>query len=69
MDKVAHNGPMVENTKDNMLMTKNMELAHFSGQMVENIMEVGKMANNTAVDSIISVQVKKRSENGYRESV
>lgn len=60
MDKVAHNGLMVENTKDNMLMTKNMELAHFSGQMVENIMEVGKMANSTAVDSIISVQVKKR---------
>ena len=40
-------GLMVKVTRDNIKMTKNMDMEYINGQMVTYIKVIGKMENNT----------------------
>lgn len=58
---------MVENIKDNFYRTKNMVLEVFTGKMVVNMLEDGKMVNSMVKDSTIWEMGIKRLENGVKE--
>ena len=47
-------GVMVENTKENMLMTKKKEREDLYGLMEESTLEAGRMENNTAMENILT---------------
>jgi hypothetical protein len=57
---------MVDAMKDNINTIKNTALVHFSGLMVENMLETGKMVNSMVeVNTIFQVD-KKKSVNGFK---
>ena len=59
--------PNLENTKDLMLMIKNMDLENFNGQMVVYIRVIGRMVGNMVEVYIEVVIIKREKGNGKME--
>lgn len=64
MDMEYWHGMMVDHIKDNIYMIGKMGMESLNGQMEENILEIGKMANNMEEDSIVFKMDKLKLENG-----
>ena len=64
MDMESSRGPMVENMKESMLMTKNKEKECFNGLMEGSILVVGIMGNNMVREFIFLRVVMKEKESG-----
>ena len=58
---------MVEDTKGNMKMIKNMGKGRLFGQMAESMREAGKMGNKMELVFILEVTVKDVKVNGKKE--
>ena len=67
MVKVNSLGLMVEDTKGNMKMIKNMGKGRLFGQMAESMREAGKMGNKMELVFILEVTVKDVKVNGKKE--
>jgi hypothetical protein len=50
-----------------MILLGNMDMVFSSGQMAENIKDIGKMENSMAKESTLDQMARKEKENGRRE--
>jgi len=50
-----------------MILLGSMDMVFSSGQMAENIKDIGKMENSMAKESTLDQMVRKEKENGRRE--
>lgn len=60
-------GLMEDHMKENISMTRSMDLGHLFGRMVVNMLGNGKMANNMEKDSIFCQVGNQRQESGVKE--